>query len=724
MTRANKITVACLVILLFIALPTASFINQSIVNTVSAQEIKYRREEALIIPCSKTASPDNYNWLTTAGWRGREVRWLNEFLFYYNILNDTVIPWLATGYEYGPKYETIKIFLRKGVTWNDGVPFTADDLVFTVNYLKKHPECIGGSWAKRWIKDAKAVGKYEVIFWLNEPNCRFHWELTTQICFANFWILPKHVFEKVKDPLKFKNFPPVTTGPYKVIKSTPEVTILERDPNYWGTKVLGVVPQPKYVIFKYVGEREKEAMALEKNEIDVGHMSYSVFKEAQKRNPHLIFWGYPTPCAALLDVNIHKYPLSLKEVRWAISYAINRTKLVYLQEGLAHPAHTWFPDYKAVQKFINPEIIKKYDCTVYNPNKSIEILKSLGFKRGPDGVWVTPNGTRLEFELQTGVPTPPYWLSVIEDLNKIGIKVTPKPLEWAVRWSNHAKLNYDLWASWAQFPAVVTPYTWYDHFSSKYLLPIGQEAGEGFNRIRFSNATYDKILSEVAKIPDSDPRAYELYNKLLEILLQELPRIPLTSRIEYVILNDYYWTNWPSSWGGPNPYTQAQWWWSKFLFVFFNIRSRFLPPVLPPKIEYVTVWFTAHVDAFKGADGKTYGPFEAGESARIPRKDAESLLERGVASYAPPLPKGTEEAIKRTAEAVRSIEDRVKSIGGSVDALRESIKGIDEAISSLKTSVDALTGAVSSISTAVYAAVILSLIAAVAAIASLLKKRS
>ena len=145
---------------------------------------------------------------------------------------------------------------------------------------------------------------------------------------------------------------------------------------------------------------------------------------------------------------------------------------------------------------------------------------------------------------------------------------------------------------------------------------------------------------------------------------------------------------------------------------------------MPPKIEYVTVWFTAHVDAFKGADGKTYGPFEAGESARIPKKDAESLLEKGVASYSPPLPKGTEEAIKRTAEAVRSIEDRIKSIGGSVGTLKESIKGINEAISSLKTSVDALTGAVSTISTAVYAAVVLSLIAAVAAIASLLKKRS
>jgi len=698
MGRPNMKTVMVLVILLLMGLPSISLINYSL-NTVLAQEIKYKREEVLIIPCRKSASPDNFNWLTTAGWRGREVRWLNEFLFYYNLLNDTIVPWLATKYEYGPKYETIKIYLRKGVTWNDGVPFTAHDIVFTVNYLKKHPECIGAGWVKRWIKDVKAVSDYEVIFWLTRPNCRIHWGFTSLVCFPQFWILPKHIFEHVKEPLKFKNYPPVVTGPYKVVRSTPEETILVRDPNYWGTKVLGVVPQPKYVIFKYVGGPEKEAMALEKNEIDVGSMSYSVFKEAQKRNPHLIFWAYPGPCVALLDINIHKYPLSLKEVRWAISYAINRTKLVYLQEGLAYPAHTWFPKYKRVQKFINPELIKKYDCTVYDPNKSIEILKSLGFKRGPDGVWVTPNGTRLEFELQTGVPAPPYWLSVAEDLNKIGIKVKVKPLEWAVRWSNHARLHYDMWASWAQFPAVATPYTWYDHFSSEYLLPIGQEAPEGFNRIRFSNATYDKILNELAGIPDEDPRAYELYNKLLEILLQELPRIPLTGRLEYVILNDYYWTNWPDSWGGENPYTQAQWWWSKFLFVFFNIRSRFLPPVLPPK-RYVTVWFTAHVDAFKGADGKMYGPFEAGEYAKIPKEDAESLIKKGLASYTPPLPKGVEEILRGTREEVK--------------ALRSDIKALTK-------SIESISGAIAALSMAIYAAVILSLIATIVSIVTLLK---
>lgn len=702
MKKYEKHTAIYLLILLMLLPYSLPFVQINI-----AQEITYKREEALIIPAGKAASPKNYNPFTTAGWTARGIRWINEFLFHYNLLNDTTFGWLATGYEYGPKYEYIKIFLRKGVTWNDGVPFTAHDIVFTINMLKKHPELITAPWAIKWIKDIKAIGDHEVIIWLNEPNVRFHWDLTSLICFPWLWIVPKHIWEKVEDPSKFMNFPPVTTGPYKVIKSTAEEVILERDPNYWGAKILGVVPQPKYVIFKYVGEREKVAMALEKNELDVGGMSYSVFKEAQKRNPHLIFWGYPTPCPSLLDINIHKYPLSLKEVRWAISYAINRTKLVFLLEELAHPAHTWFPDYKAVQKFIDPKIIEKYDTTVHDPKKSINILKNLGFTRGPDGVWVTPNGTRLEFELQCGIPAGPITLAICEDLTAIGIKVTPKPLEWAVRWSNHAKLHYDLWQSWAQFPAVTTPYTWYDHFSSKYLLPIGQEAGEGFNRIRFKNATYDAILSEVAKIPDEDPRAYKLYNKLLEILLQELPRIPLITRTEFVILNDKYWTNWPSSWGGPNPYTQAQWWWSKFEFVFFNIRSRTLPPVLPPKIEYITVWFTKHVDTFTGADGKTYGPFDAGDSAKIPQSDAITLIEKRLASKVPPLPEEAEAAMKTLSSKVDEISKDISDLKSSV---QESISG--------------LANTVAGMSTAIYIAIILSLIAAIAAVATLIRSRS
>lgn len=108
----------------------------------------------------------------------------------------------------------------------------------------------------------------------------------------------------------------------------------------------------------------------------------------------------------------------------------------------------WAP-YPRNIKFLNKMLLAKYNFTVYDPQKSIQILESLGFKRGTDGVWITTNGTSLEFELEIGIPTPPEWLAVIEDLNAIDINVTLKPLEWALRCSHHAKLKYDIWASWA-----------------------------------------------------------------------------------------------------------------------------------------------------------------------------------------------------------------------------------------------------------------------------------
>jgi len=710
----NLITGILVLLLLLPAIHTLT------IPMTAAEEV-YPREDTLMIQGRLWSDPENFNPYTPPGWTEAkgERSFLQEFLFVYNLLNDTIVPELATGWEYGPGYDTIKIFLRKGVTWNDGVPFTSKDVVFTFNMLKEHPMLIGSAWAQKWIKDAVAIDDYTVMIWLTEPNARFHWELTSIICFANFWPAPEHIYSKV-DPEKFKNWPnPVFTGPYKVIKATSDTVILERDPNYWGTKVLGVVPQPRYVIYKYVGPAEKVAMALEMNELDAGGMDYFVWRDAVKRNPHLIFWSYPGPCPFNLDINIHKYPLSLREVRWAISYAINRSRIVELQGGpaLRKPAESWFPDYAAVQRFVYRDVLEQYDTTLYDPAKSIAILEGLGFKRGADGIFVTPNGTRLSFELLGGTPVSPVLLAIAEDLKAIGIEIIQKPMEWAPRWAAMGKLEFDIASSWSQIPGTVTPYTWYDHFSSKYILPIGVDAPEGYNRDRYSNPEFDRILAELGTMTDEDPRAGPLYKKLLTILLRDLPRIPITKGVEYVILNDYYWTNWPSSWGGPNPYAQPQWWWDKMKWVTFKLRSRTLPPVLPPKaFEYVTVWFLVDTPAKTYADGKTYGPFAYGDIASLPKEDVETLLAQGKVSYSPPPPKAW-------GETLASVDARLRALEGTVATLSTSVAEASSKVDTVSQTASGISGAIAGLTTAVYAAVILSLIAAIAAIAAFIRAK-
>src|SRR5438094_10010044 len=75
----------------------------------------------------------NYNsfspTISRSGWTQAET----EGLFYYNMLGDDFIPWLAEGYQYNADYTQLTVNLRNGVEWSDGVPFTARDVVFTIN---------------------------------------------------------------------------------------------------------------------------------------------------------------------------------------------------------------------------------------------------------------------------------------------------------------------------------------------------------------------------------------------------------------------------------------------------------------------------------------------------------------------------------------------------------------------------------------------------------------
>jgi len=554
-----------------------------------AQE--YPREETFIYDAGSSLVPDNFNAFVPTGFIGNRkiIRpFLQEFLFEWDLVSGKFIPWLATGFEYSPDYKSIRIYVRRGVNWNDGVPFTAHDIVFTVKYLKKHPELVTASWVNTNIEDAIALDDYTVLMKLKKPNPRFHLGLTSIVGFAEFWVMPKHVYEKVEDPMKFKNWPnPVFTGPYKVVKCTKEMVILERRDDYWGIKY-GWIPQPKYVIGKCFKEEEKKYMALDKAEVDTSTLGTRMALKLAEKNPYIKLWIFRMTDVFLLDVNIHKYPLSLREVRWAISYAIDRAKLAKSVDPLGEPAKSWFPlGTKCAREFVFSDVLAKYDwITTYDPDKAVKLLEDLGFKRGPDGIFITPNGTRLSFKFIYPSPEwrPGFAEFIATSLKKIGIEVKLEPMAFPEFFSRLMKLDYDLAFSWTQSAARVSPYKWYSRFHSKLIKPIGVEVSELENTIRYSNPEVDKLLDELSLLLDDTPRAKEIYHRLFEIFVYDLPRIPIIHTAEVRVFNTKYWTNYPISppnpgaWGG-NPVN----WDSKLKFVTFSIKPTMAPPYKPPE---------------------------------------------------------------------------------------------------------------------------------------------
>jgi len=75
-----------------------------------------------------------------------------EPLYFYNAFEGKLIPWIATEHHFNDAYTEVEITIRPGVKWSDGQPWTAHDLVFTINMLRAHAPTLSYSTdMENWV---------------------------------------------------------------------------------------------------------------------------------------------------------------------------------------------------------------------------------------------------------------------------------------------------------------------------------------------------------------------------------------------------------------------------------------------------------------------------------------------------------------------------------------------------------------------------------------------
>ena len=120
----------------------------------SAQDVP--REKTLIIGFEggPAQAPENAGLNATATNSQGVHQVMIESLYVLNYQTGESIPWLASGPEtWNADFTQVDIPLREGVTWNDGEPFTADDVVFSINMYKEHPTLIFAGPIAAEVKD-------------------------------------------------------------------------------------------------------------------------------------------------------------------------------------------------------------------------------------------------------------------------------------------------------------------------------------------------------------------------------------------------------------------------------------------------------------------------------------------------------------------------------------------------------------------------------------------
>src|SRR5690606_18512908 len=102
---------------------------------------------------------------------------------------------------YNEDFTQMTVHLREGIYWSDGVEFTADDLIYTVDVQKHTPGMAYTGQFSRYVESMEKPDDYTVVFNLTEPNSRFHGRFTVR--WSACFMMPKHVFEQQEDPLAF-----------------------------------------------------------------------------------------------------------------------------------------------------------------------------------------------------------------------------------------------------------------------------------------------------------------------------------------------------------------------------------------------------------------------------------------------------------------------------------------------------------------------------------------
>ena len=145
----------------------------------------------------------------------------------FDPVNKKYVPLLATSWKrVDPK--TMEFALREDVKWHDGKPFTADDVVYTINWMRAPKTRFRFKFQYGFLKSAEKIGPHTVRIHYNRPEAA-----DLAIMSEALPIYPKHVHSTFDKPVRFGIDKPIGTGQYKVVRINPGVDVLlEKNPDY------------------------------------------------------------------------------------------------------------------------------------------------------------------------------------------------------------------------------------------------------------------------------------------------------------------------------------------------------------------------------------------------------------------------------------------------------------------------------------------------------------
>ena len=435
---------------------------------VSAQEmtdVGTPRNETLIFQTfdRQSSNPDQHNPLMNYDiWRGfRELG--QGYLWETDTGTGESYPEVAAAMPevLNDEHTQFRITLKEGIYWSDGIEFTADDVIYTLDQyfnLRDRLTYFGIAVITNYLASYEKIDDYTIEVETINPSYDLHTVMGVYTWGSAFNLVPKHIFEQQEDIVEFRNSIPVTLGPYVMKEFDPNGfwALWERRED-WERSAWGWMgePKPRYVLYKDFGPEETRVLSFVQNQYDADtFMSPDSIKAAQARSEYITTFSPTLPyhnmddaCSYGVLINQLKPPLDQPEVRWALalsldlqSAAINSVSgelkvspLPMVDTQILHPIYfdslvDWLRNlelsdgYKPFNEAFASQLASQLqemgvpadqfpqgDDALkaafgigwwnYDTAEAEALLTSVGFTRDGSGTWLLPDGTpwNLEF---------------------------------------------------------------------------------------------------------------------------------------------------------------------------------------------------------------------------------------------------------------------------------------------------------------------------------------
>jgi len=413
----------------------------------------------------------------------------------------------------------IRFQLREDVNFSDGIALTADDVVFTFNFIMA--EAIQAPRDRAYLEKIKTIqvnGKFEVVFTFKEP----YFEALSLA--GSMPILAKHFYEPyLKEPQKFNESKGILfgSGPYKLLDAknwSPDKGSIElvRNDHYWGD----VQPSYNRILWKIIQNDSARLTTYRNGDIDnyaARPVEYQTLKNDKQISQKSNNFEYMPPVVGYSYIGWNEYRSAKptrfadKRVRLAMTYLTDVNRIISdIFLGYAEPALSPFSSAG-----------KQHDHSLqaysFDVEKAKALLKEAGYEdRNKDGVLEDAAGQPFEFKLtylESNEDTKRMVLLLKDLYARAGVKMIPFPQEWPVMLENLDKKDFD---------AITLGWTSGIETDLYQIFHSTQAASNGDNYVSYKNSTLDKLIDEARRTVDESKRL-PLWQQAERIIFEDQP---------------------------------------------------------------------------------------------------------------------------------------------------------------------------------------------------------